>query len=83
MILLTEKNVESSKGLALGRLTMKVVRNANESGADTGKRRDKNSGGDQGDPENDPTHDSGKDVVIRLKSFFVRRTNIYLEEVSG
>lgn len=25
----------------------------------------------------------GRDVVIRLKSFFVRRSNIYLEEVSG
>jgi len=37
-------------------------------------------GKDEEDPD-DPL--SSKDIVIKLRSFFVRRTNIYLEETNG
>lgn len=34
------------------------------------------------EPEDDALN-SGKDLVVKLRSFFVRRTNIYLEETNG
>lgn len=77
MILLTEKNIENTQGFGLGRLTMKMMRPMNDSGAETGRKKDKDGHGEEGE------QDIGKDVVIRLKSYFVRRTNIYLEEISG
>lgn len=47
----------------------------NDSGAETGRKKDK-------DGEEDPAN-FGSDVIIRLKSYFVRRQNIYLEDISG
>lgn len=44
-----------------------------------GHRRGPGDG--EGEDPSDPS--GGSDVVIRLKSFFVRRNNIYLEEISG
>lgn len=75
LILLTEKNIETTQGFAIGRMTMKMMKQVNDSGEQTVRRRDGN--------QEDGELDVGKDVVIRLKSFFVRRTNIYLEELSG
>ena len=33
--------------------------------------------------EDDIDFDSKKDAVIKLKNFFVRKANIYLEDISG
>ena len=78
LILLTEKNIEQAKGFGaptLSKLTMKNVRELE----DMVNPKNKKGGKDEEDPD-DPL--SSKDIVIKLRSFFVRRSNIYLEETN-